>query len=306
MKYYLIAALLLLLSGCTPQVYQRPVTIDRLEVVNTAGQSYQAQFQRVNGWLLRRIDSLGRHNGTLAFDTLRSPKRYRPYNHTLVASLEQMNIEGKAGVYYQLYLRPNSGTGKLKGGVQQDIYNELKLFSPEHLFLQHTHIFYRDSIVVGPFKRLLPVATLLPAQNSPDSSRVSVSLESITFPKSLKKRQREGLLLLINNSIVRGQAQTNASQAQGIRRFNYYNNVGKGKDRSPATYNIKVAVTEDVGNDRLTVQLHCPGVMLPKWQATSTFFSRRDYLKGYTYQANQHLNSLPANFVQALLYREPK
>ncbi|GAB3195099.1 DNA-binding MltR family transcriptional regulator [Pontibacter aydingkolensis] len=227
MKQLIILALGLViclgLPSCRKELYKRPVTINRLEFTNNAGEKYDYQFNRVNDWFLQKIEKLEQEKHTFRIDTT-AKKRYHKHNHTLVASLDNLIVENSPGVYYQLYLRPNSGIGKIKGGVQDDMYNELKLFSPERLFLQHEQQYYTDSIVAGPFKRLIAVNELYEPLNVEQPEVISFSIDSINFSKGFKKRQRESIIRLVNNSIMLMQRDFAGKDPKKSMPFNYYPN----------------------------------------------------------------------------------
>ena len=296
--YFPVALTLCLLTfSCTRDVYQRPVTINKLEFTNNAGQKYDYQFSRVNHWFLQKIEKLEEEKQTFRIDTT-AKKRYRKYNYTLVASLDNLEINNKPGVYYQLYLRPNSGIGKIKGGVQDDMYNELKLFSPEELFLQHEQQYYTDSIVAGPFNRLVPVQELFLPENTATPGLVSIGIDSLNFPKKFNKRQKSNLTNIINNTVV--QMQQNFNKSSINKSFKYYQNFNSKAGKEPTDGVVYINVTEDPIANTVTVQFSSPGVELPKYWSTKTTFNRQDFLKGHTYQANQRLRSLTGSYVQAV------
>ena len=289
------------LSSCKKDLYRRPVTIDRVEFTNSAGAIYDEQFQRVNGWFLQKLKSFEEEKQTFRLDTT-AKKRYRQYNFTLVASLERLEVNNQPGVFYKLYLRPNSGIDKTKGGVQRDMYNELKLFSPDSFFLRHRQQYYTDSIMAGPFDRLTPVQELYEPAYIDKPGIVSFSVDSINFPKSFKKRQREGIIRLVHNSIVLRQRQHADRDPEEGLVFNYYPNYSSKTGKKPSTYSVNLNVTEDSVSDRITVRISSPGYTPDKWQQTYVSFSRKNYLDGYDYEANQTLGSFAPSFISGLYY----
>lgn len=292
------------LSSCKKELYRRPVTIDRLEFTNSAGVKYEDQFQQVNGWFLQKIKSYEEEKQTFRLDTT-SKKRYHKYNFTLVASLDTLKVDAQSGVYYQLFLRPNSGIGKTKGDVQQDMYNELKLFSPDKFFLRHRQQFYTDSIVIGPFNRLTPVQEVYEPVYIDKPGIVSFSVDSINFPKSFKKRQREGIIRLVHNSVVLSQHRNaNRDPGKGLV-FNYYPNYSSKTGRKPSTYSVNLNVTDDPVSNKITVSISSPGYTPDKWQMTDVSFNRKNYLDGYDYEANQRLGYLAPSFISDLYYSKP-
>ncbi|PRY14981.1 hypothetical protein CLV24_103220 [Pontibacter ummariensis] len=303
--FYPSLLLLLGLLSCTPDIYKRPVTIDQLEFSNTAGEKYEEQFQRVNGWFLQKIKGLEEEKQIFRIDTT-AKKRYRKYNHTLVASLEPLEISEEPGVYYQLYLRPNSGTGKIKGGVQADMYNELKLFSPEKLFLQHKQQYYTDSIVTGPFNRLVPVQELYAPVNMAEPGIISFSVDRISFPKGFKKRQKESIIRIVNNSIVLMQQRSAGKDPKKAMVFNYYPNYSMKTGKKPSSYAVNLNVTDDPVTDKITVHISSPGYTPDKWQSTEATFNRKDFLAGHDYEANQRLGFLAPGFLSRLYYTKKK
>ena len=296
----LLVAVAACLCACTRDLYTRPVTIDKLEFTNSAGEKYDYQFSRVNGWFLQKIEALEQEKQTFKIDTT-AKKRYRKYNYTLVASLDNLVIEDKPGVYYQLYLRPNSGIGKIKGGVQDDMYNELKLFSPEKIFLQHEQQYYTDSIIAGPFKRLIGVTELYQPLNTDQPGIVNLSIDSINFSKGFKKRQRESIERLINNSVVLMQQSNPTKNPKKGPAFNYYPNY-KTKEKGPASYALNINVTQDPLSNKIKVSINSPGYTPGRWTRTEATFNRLNFLAGHDYEANMGLNMFVRSFVGSMYY----
>lgn len=292
-------------SSCTRDLYKRPVTIDTIEFTNNAGDKYGAQFNRVNDWFLQKIAVLEKEKQTFKIDTT-AKKRYRKYNHTLVASLDNLVIENQPGVYYQLYLRPNSGTGKIKGGVQDDMYNELKLFSPEKIFLQHEQRYYTDSIIAGPFNRLIGVTELYEPLNIDQPGIINLSIDSINFSKGFTKRQREGIKRLINNSVVLMQQSNPTKNPKKGPAFNYYPNYNTNNEKGPASYALHINVVQDPVSNKIKVSINSPGYTPGKWTRTETTFNRLDFLAGHDYEANMRLNMFVRSFMGSLYYDKTK
>ncbi|GAB3825087.1 hypothetical protein [Pontibacter rugosus] len=297
---HVLLLLLLGLSSCTKNVYTRPVTIDGVEFTNKAGDKYEAQFQRVNGWFLQRIKALEKKERTFAVDTATAKKRYHKYNHTLVASLEPFEVGQEPGVYYQLYLKPNSGVGKMKGNVQKDIYNQLKLYSPDKYFLQHGEQYYTDSVVVGPFRSIVPVQEFLKPVNT--NQQINISIDSINFPDSFKKRQREFLMRLVNNAMVLRQEQIADKNPNTTLVFDYYPNFRAGKDKKATTYAANLNVVDDPASNEIIIKISSPGYTPGKWQATNVVLNRQEFLDGHTYEVNQLLGSLAPVFFSYMHY----
>ncbi|WP_299818337.1 hypothetical protein [uncultured Pontibacter sp.] len=291
--------------SCTPDLYQRPVTIDKLTFSNNAGDKYDYQFNRVNGWFLQKIETLGQEKHTFDVDTT-ARKRYRKYNYTLVASLDKLVIENQPGVYYQLYLRPNSGIGKLRGGVQDDLYNELKLFSPEENFLQHEQDFYTDSIVAGPFKRLITVNELYEPLNVEQPGIISFAIDSINFSKGFKKRQRESIKRLVNNTVVLMQRNNPTKSPNKGPAFNYYPNYEAKEGKVPASYVVNLNVSQDPISNKIKVSINSPGYTPDSWTRTDATFNRIDFLAGHDYEANMRLNMFVRSFIGKVYYAKTK
>ncbi|RIJ37620.1 hypothetical protein [Pontibacter oryzae] len=303
---WLLSILLLsiTLCSCGPNAYKRPLTIDRVEISNSAGANYEAQFRRVNRFYMHRFDSLQQNGQVLVFDTTKVRKKPHRLNYTLVSSLDSLNLNGQPGVYYQLYFRPNNGKGKIKGGVMEDKYNELKLFSPQKSFVQHTELFYRDSLVQGATSNIIPVHELYLPENTPDPQRTSFRIDNIDFYKGLNKKQREGIIRIINNAMVLRQR----SQAKAGKPFNFSALwlPGYSKD-APATFAITVKVAEDVEKNQIRLSMeYNSDVKAPEWLITKATINRRDYLDGYTYQANTDLNSWIRMYTAQLQYAAQK
>ncbi|WP_439880824.1 hypothetical protein ACSX1A_16920 [Pontibacter sp. MBLB2868] len=305
MKQLLIIALALVLGlgiqSCRNELYKRPVTIDKFEFTNTAGEKYEEQFQKVNKIYVKRIKTFEEEKQAFKIDTT-AGKRYRKYNHTLVASLDTLNLNGKAGVYYQLYLRPNSGIGKIKGDVQEDKYNELKLFSPEKLFLQHNEQFYSDSVLTGPLKNVIATTSFLQPSNSDEPGIITMSIDSINFDKGFNKRQREGIIRIINNSIVLEQLRTAGKDPNKYTVFNYYPNYSSKKGKSPAAYTINLNVTQDMLSNKIIVKASSPGYTPDKFTWTESKINRKDYMNGHDYEAKIALRLLAPAFFRSLYH----
>ncbi|GHA64803.1 hypothetical protein GCM10007389_16930 [Pontibacter akesuensis] len=272
-----------------------------MEFTNTAGAKYEEQFQRVNNWFVQKIEGLEKEKHTFRIDTT-AKKRYRKYNHTLVAKLENLEVNNQPGVYYQLYLRPNSGIGTVKGGVQKDMYNELKLFSPEKVFLQHKQQYYTDSIVIGPFNRLIGVQETYEPVNVEDADLISFSIDSINFDKGFKKRQRESIMRLINNSVVLTQQRYAGRTPKTGMVFNYYPNYRSKTAKKEATYALNLNVTQDPASNKVTVRISSPGYTPDEWTSTDRSFNRREFLDGHDYEANMSLNTLATSFISRIYY----
>ncbi|WP_276498418.1 hypothetical protein [Pontibacter litorisediminis] len=300
-SYIALVLLSGLLCSCAKDLCNRPVTIDRVEFTNKAGEKYDEQFGRVNSWFLQKIKALETEKQTFRIDTV-AKKRHHKYNHTLVASLEELEVDDRPGLYYQLYLRPNSGIGKIKGQVQHDIYNELKLYSPERSFLSHGQQFYSDSLVAGPFAKVMRVQELLEPLNVSEPDMPSFSIDSIRFPKSFKKRHREYITKLMNNSIVLMQERNAGSKLKQGMRFNYHPNFKAKEKKVSATYTLNLQVAEDPVANKITVHISSPGYTPERWQSTKASFNRRDFLKGHTYEANHSLRLLAPSFLSSLYY----
>ena len=303
MKQLLIRVLALVLclgtQSCRKELYKRPVTIDRFEFTNTAGEKYEERFQKVNTFFVKKIKTFEEEKQSFKIDTT-AGKRYRKYNHTLVASLDTLNLNGKAGVYYQLYLRPNSGIGKIKGDVQEDRYNELKLFSPEKNFLQHKEKYYIDSVITGPFKNVIATNRFLQPSNIDEPGIITMSIDSINFEKGFSKRQREGIIRIINNSIVLEQLRTASKDPNKYLVFNYYPNYSSKKDKKPASYTINLNVTQDMLSNKIIVKASSPGYTPDKFTWTESKINRMDYLNGHDYEAKMALRSLAPAFFRSL------
>ncbi|MBC5994119.1 hypothetical protein [Pontibacter cellulosilyticus] len=297
--------LCLFVFSCTRDVYQRPVTIDKMEFTNKAGEKYDAQFNRVNNWFLLKLKELEREKHTFRIDTA-AKKRYRKYNHTLVASLENLEVNGNSGVYYQLYLKPNSGIGKIKGDVQDDRYNELKLYSPEQRFLKHGQQYYNDSIVSGPFRRLITVQKFLKPQNTEQPGIISFSIDSINFSKGFGKRQRESITRIINNGIALAQQNSYGKDPKKAMVFNYYPNYSTKQDKKPASFSVNLNVSQDPVTNKVVVKVSSPGYTPDKFTRTEAKFNRADFFAGHDYEANMQLNSLATGFFSRLYYSQKR
>lgn len=299
-----ILLLSIMLYSCAPNAYKRPLTIDRVEISNTAGAYYEAQFRRVNRFYMHRFDSLRRTKQLFVFDTTNVKKKPHPLNYTLVSSLDSLNLNGQPGVYYQLYFRPNNGKGKTKGGVLEDKYNELKLFSPQKSFMQHTELFYRDSLMQGATSNIMPAHELYLPENTPDPQCTSFRIDNINFYKGLNKKQREGITRIINNALVLRQR----SRAKEGKPFNLSAPwlPGYSKD-APATFAITVNVAEDVEKNQIRLSMeYTSKVKAPEWLISKATINRRDYLDGHTYQANTDLNSWIRLYIAQLQYAAQK
>lgn len=287
-------------QSCRRELYKRPVTIDKLEFSNKAGEKYEEQFQKVNRFFVQRIKVYEQEKKSFKLDTTAS-KRYRKYNHTLVASLDSLEIEGKQGVYYQLYLRPNSGIGKIKGGVQEDKYNELKLYSPEHLFLQHKEQFYTDSIVAGPFSNIIVTNFFLPLENKEEPGILTVSIDSINFGKGFSKRQREGIMRILHNSVILEQRHNAGKDPKKSMVFNYYPNFRNKYDKKPASFVVNLDVSQDPISNRITVKINNTDSTINKFW-TEAKINRLDYMNGHDYEAKSVLDDLLPRYLR-MLYR---
>ncbi|WP_347157637.1 hypothetical protein [Pontibacter chitinilyticus] len=310
MKTLPVNALVLLtaisLLSCTKDVYKRPITIDQLEFANKAGQVYQQQFQQVNAWYLQKLDSLQAADQRLVIDTT-AKKKYHKYNYTLVASLHSLDLNGSLGVYYQLYLQPNSGIGKIKGGVQHDMYNELKLYSPASLFQQHGRRYYQDSVVAGATTGIIPVHVLYKPENMAASGIKNFEIEGINFFKGLKKKQQHSLIRIINNAIVLRQQRLAQEKGSHSKPFNYYAPWLPGAAKTPPTYALTMDVTEDILANKITLKLHYKAnIVEPKWLASEIAINRRDFLDGYYYEADNRISGLVNFFVAQLAAAEPQ
>lgn len=211
-------------------------------------------------------------------------------------------VDDQSGLYYQLYLRPNNGIGKIKGNVQHDMYNELKLYSPEKSFLHHEEQFYTDSIVAGPFNRVVPIQEFLEPLNSSQPDMISFSVDSINFPKGFKKRHRKYIIRMVNNTIVLMQERNAASKNKQGMQFNYYPNFKSKAENVPATYAVNLTVTDDPISNKITVNISNPGYTPERWQSTKSSFNRRDFLDGHTYKANYSLHLLAPSFLGNIYY----
>ncbi|AKD02798.1 hypothetical protein POKO110462_00750 [Pontibacter korlensis] len=56
--FYVVPVLIIGLCSCAKDLYNRPVTIDQMEFTNKAGEKYEEQFGRVNGWFLQKVKAL--------------------------------------------------------------------------------------------------------------------------------------------------------------------------------------------------------------------------------------------------------
>ena len=182
------------------------------------------------------------------------------------------------------------------------MYNELKLFSPDRFFLRHRQQYYTDSIVAGPFNRLTPVQELYEPVYIDKPGIISFSIDSINFPKSFKKRQREGIVRLVHNSIVLTQRQHADKDPEKYLVFNYYPNHNSKAVKKSSTYSVNLNVTDDPVSNKITVSISSPGYTPDKWQVTDVSFNRKNYLDGYDYEANQALGFLAPSYISRLYY----
>lgn len=297
---YRYLLLLLLLVSCSRKVYQRPITIDHVEISNSAGPVYERQFGRVNRFYMQRFDSLQRTNQLLVFDTTRTKRKPHKLNYTLVSSLDTLNLNGLPGVYHQLYFRPNNGKGKTKSGALDDRYIELKLFSPQKSFLQHTEVFYRDSLVSGASSRIIPAHLLYQPDNRAAAEAVSFRVSEISFYKGLNKQQQNSIIRILNNAIVLRQRRQNKS-GKGFTFSapwlpNYHSDA-------PATFLLTVKVTEDESQNRIRLDIHYQGdAEPPQWLRSEAAINRRDFLDGHLYEANSSLSSWVNSYISNLYY----
>lgn len=300
MRFFTYLLLLVGLAACSRKVYQRPFTIDRVEIKNTAGPIYSEQFRRVNNFFLHRFDSLQRSSQLLVFDTTRAGKKPNRLNYTLVSSLDTLNLNGRPGVYHHLYFRPNSGKGYLKSGVLQDRYNELKLFSPTESFLRHTELFYSDSLVSGATSFIIPAHELYLPENPAGAPAVSFRVNEVQFYKGLNKQQRNSILRILNNAIVlrqRRQGTTGNTFAFTAGWLPGYNS------EAPADFVLDVAVSESIEKNQITLSIEYTGnAELPGWMPKQTSFNRRDFMDGHLYEANSSLQSFVSNYIGRLYY----
>lgn len=248
----LSCSVVLSFSSCTRDVYKRPITINRLDFKSNADPKYGAQFHRVNNWQMLLLDSAKTQSEAFVIDT-KSKKKFHRLNYTLSASLRDFNSDGKVGVYYQVYMKPNNGTGILKGGGYDNMYVVLELYSPEKNFLEHGFKFYRDTVLTGSSSRLIAVHELAEPKNLglPDSLHFAV--DSLNFLGRLNKKQKNSFRRIINNSFVVNQKGAAANKKPGGWAFDFFPNYLPKTAYTPTANTLNFDVIDDVATNKIII-----------------------------------------------------
>lgn len=292
---FLLGLVLLALSSCT-NYYKRPIVIDRLHYVNEAGEPYEEKFQQVNAWHLQKVNRIQEQYKGFVIDTA-SRKRHHKMNYTLEALLQPLEVDGKPGLYYNLYLRPNSGIGRLEDGkVMDNMYNELKLYSPETNFFRHGQVYHSDSVIAGALNKIRPVHEWLTPQNTAADGTVAFALDSLIFPRKLNRRQKDSIRRMFNNAFVERQKESSAS-----RKFDFYPNFRPNTAYQKADVVILCDVTDSPETNQIRIKLRHNTEKQSMLLSNGITINRQDFLNGHYYEAAYKIREM-VNFSAIVLH----
>ncbi len=297
--FVLSCSVLLGSSSCTRDVYKRPITISRLDFKNNADPKYEAQFHKVNNWQMLLLDSAKTMSEAFVVDTA-SKKKFHQLNYTLSASLRDFNSDSKSGVYYQVYMKPNNGTGILTGGGYNNMYVVLELYSPEKNFLTHGFKFYRDSVLTGSSSRLTAVHELAEPKNSglPDSLHFAV--DSLNFSGRFNKRQKNSFRRIINNSFVVNQKGAAANKKIGGWAFDFFPNHLPKTAHTPAENTLNFDIIDDAATNKIIIRPRYIGKQQPHRLPGEVAIDRKNFLNGNYYEAAYKVSDMVESSIMML------